>query len=98
MTTELSSIDISDMPELARIADEVRRTKRPCVLRRGDEEVAVVTPPRRRRRSLKDWRPTEEELKAFRSAAGGWKDMDTDTLVANIYADRRVADRPRVDL
>jgi hypothetical protein len=39
-------IDISDKPELARLADEVAKTGKPCILRRGDREVAVLMPPR----------------------------------------------------
>jgi len=44
MTLEAESIDITDRPELAQLADEVRRTMRPRVLRRGDEEVALILP------------------------------------------------------
>ena len=38
------------------------------------------------------------DYEAFRSAAGGWKDVDTDKLIADIYADRALSDRPAVDL
>jgi len=30
----------------------------------------------------------EERRKRFRAAAGGWRDMDTDKLIADIYAAR----------
>jgi hypothetical protein len=53
MASEFSPIDISAIPELARLADEVARTRRPRLLRRGDEAVAVLSPtpvrPARRR-------------------------------------------------
>jgi hypothetical protein len=44
MTTELIPFDIRSNPELARLADEVRATGKPRVLRRGDEDVAVLIP------------------------------------------------------
>lgn len=44
MTLEAQSIDITESPELARLADEVHRTMQPRVLRRGTEEIAVVIP------------------------------------------------------
>jgi hypothetical protein len=50
MARVIASIDISAMPDLARLADEVARTRTPCVLRRGDEEIAVLSPARPRRR------------------------------------------------
>ena len=44
MSAEEASIDISDLPELARIAEEVQTSKQPKVLRRGSEELAVLLP------------------------------------------------------
>src|SRR5688572_6134676 len=38
------SVDISDMPDVVRLADEVARTRRPCVLTRGGDRVALVIP------------------------------------------------------
>ena len=56
------AIDISNKSELAELADEVRRTRRPRALRRGGHTVAVVVPaprvryanhrPRQRARGL----------------------------------------------
>jgi hypothetical protein len=39
-----------------------------------------------------------EKLAAFLSAAGGWADMDTETLKAQLRASRDMPPRPRVDL
>jgi hypothetical protein len=44
MASEPSPIDISAIPELARLADEVARTRRPRLLRRGNEAIAVLAP------------------------------------------------------
>ena len=41
---------------------------------------------------------TEKDLEAFRSAAGSWKDVDTDKLMADIYESRRHSSRPPVEL
>jgi phosphoribosylaminoimidazole-succinocarboxamide synthase len=45
MTRNLRHIDISRMPDLARLADEVRTTNTPRVLRQGDADVAVLISP-----------------------------------------------------
>jgi hypothetical protein len=61
MRDEVTSIDVSASPELARLADAVRQQRKPVVLRRGAEELAVLSPvepptvapkrPRRRRQA-----------------------------------------------
>lgn len=38
------AVDVSEQPELARLAEAVRATGEPCVLRRGEEEIAVIVP------------------------------------------------------
>ncbi len=85
MTKELKAIDVDDAPELVRVAEEVRQTREPRLLRLHGEGVAVLRPIRRpaRRRSSRE---TDDE--AFRSAAGSWKDIDTDKLIADIYESR----------
>ncbi len=98
MRQELKHIDISNVPELVSIVEKVRTTQEPYILRRDNEDMAVLIPvtsaPKRRTRRTK----TEADYEAFRSAAGGWKDVDTDTLIANIYEDRRKSNRPPVEL
>lgn len=91
------TFDVRKNPELARTAGQVRESKRPLFLRDAEETVAVLVPvghpkPRRRRA------PTEANYQAFLSSAGGWKDVDTDRLLEDVYADRRAGDRPPVDL
>lgn len=46
MAHELTPIDVSTLPELARLADEVQRTRTPRVLRRDDQDLAIVMPAR----------------------------------------------------
>ena len=44
MTTESQPFDITNEPQLSRLADEVRRNRRPQIWRRGNENVAVLMP------------------------------------------------------
>lgn len=46
MARELTPIDISNQPDLLRLAHEVRATQRPRVLRGGGEDLAILTPAR----------------------------------------------------
>jgi hypothetical protein len=94
MSRELKPVDISAVPELVRLAEEVRATKEPRLLRREGEDVAVLIPlpapsKRRARRTV-----AKAEDEAFRSAAGAWRGLvDPDALVENIAA-ARGSDRP----
>ena len=90
-------IDITNIPELVRIAEEVEATKRPRELKRENKTVAVIMPARRAP-AKKKREKTQADYEAFKSAAGGWKDIDTDKLIANIYASRRRSNRPPVEL
>jgi hypothetical protein len=98
MADHAKSIDISDVPDVLKLAEEVSRAGEPRVLRRNGEDLAVVLPlpsPEKRRggRAL-----SEADYEAFRSAAGGWQDIDTDRLIENIYESRRISTRPPVEL
>lgn len=44
MAKELKRIDISAVPELLSIAEEVRRTNEPRILKQDSEDVAIITP------------------------------------------------------
>lgn len=100
MPGEARPIDISDAPELLRLAEEVRRTNGPRLLRRDGEDLAFVMPlPRSRSKHRPRNAKTEADYEAFRSAAGGWKDLvDTDKLIEDNYKSRRISTRPPVDL
>jgi hypothetical protein len=92
-----ATIDATDIPELRRIAEEVRDTGEPVVIRSGDEDLAVVTPIASAR-GLKDWRPTPEQIEATMSAAGSWKGLiDVDKFKAEMKA-ARGSKRPPVEL
>jgi hypothetical protein len=86
--------DISHLPELLRLVEEVHASQQPRVLHRRQEALAVLVPVKAPRRALR----SETDRAAFLSAAGGWKDVDTDRLIVDIYADREAGDRPPVEL
>src|SRR5437016_14597091 len=60
MAKELQPIDITDVPDVLRLAEEVRTSRVPRLLKRGDQDVAILSPveaspsgqrfPRRRER------------------------------------------------
>jgi hypothetical protein len=94
---ELRTIDVGDIPALLRIAEEVATTREPRLLRRGGETLAMLSPlrPTRKRPTRA---PKATDRAAFRAAAGSWHDVDTDKLVADIYAGRRRSSRPPIQL
>ena len=98
MARELKAIDVDDTPDLARVAEEVRKTREPRLLRLHGEEIAIVRPVRRtaKRRTARE--KSDEDYKAFLSAFGGWKDVDTDKLLADIYESRDLSIGRKIDL
>jgi hypothetical protein len=99
MTKELTPIDIDNIPELVRIAEQVHETGEARVLRRDNEDLAVLRPvrPKTNRHRLRRV-PTKADWEAFRASAGGWSDLDTDNLVEQIYESRQRSIRPPVEL
>ncbi len=99
MARELTPIDISNTPDLLRLAEEVAESGKPRVLRRADEDVAVLMPVKKsasRRRTGR--KKTEADREAFLASAGGWSDVDTDTFIEENYKSRRISTRPPVEL
>jgi hypothetical protein len=100
MTEHAEPLELGDASELLRVAEEVRRSHTPRLLRHAGEDVAIVVPvshtPTKRRRGREK---TAADFEAFRSAAGSWKDLvDTDKLIEDIYESRRISTRPPVDI
>lgn len=92
----LKPIDISNIPELLRLAEEVHATNEARLLRRDDEDLAVVRPVVSKRRAKR--RSTKADREAFLSAAGSWKGLiDAEAFKAEIRASRG-SDRPTVTL
>ena len=87
MSSHLTPIDISTMPELARIVEEVAATKKPRELKRDKQTVAVLMPviPATKAKTV---------YKASLAAIGSWSDLDADELIAKIYRWREEGSRP----
>lgn len=51
MAKELKPIDISEVPDLLRIAQQVRDSGEPCLLTRAGEEIAILAPVKPARRT-----------------------------------------------
>lgn len=97
MKREVRAIDVSNLPDLLRIAEEVQRSNRAHVLMRESEELAIVVPARTRKSGTSDARLSDHE--AFLASAGSWKDLvDTDALLRDIYESRSRSSRPVVEL
>jgi hypothetical protein len=72
MAEKYEPIDISNVPELVRIVEDVRLSRQPCVLRRDSEDVAVVVPvPTKGRRA----RRKAVDYEAVLGTAGSWRDL-----------------------
>ncbi len=96
MAQEIEAIDVTDVPELRRIAEEVRDTREPRVLRAGDEEVAILmpVPVKRGRKRIR----TRADYDAVLAAAGGWKGLVDGEQLKKDLEEARGSDRPVVEL
>jgi hypothetical protein len=92
MADHEKAIDITAVPEILRLAEEVRRAGEPRVLEGNGEALAVLV-PLSNTRALPFKKPTAEDLTAFRRAAGGWADIDTEQLIEKIYRAREEGTR-----
>lgn len=70
METETQSIDITDSPELLRLAEEVRRSGVSRVLMRGEEVLAVLAPLVRPDKALRRRRSSREPRDAILNIIG----------------------------
>lgn len=96
MAKESQLLDISDNPQLSRLAAEVSSSQVCIVLVKDGEELAEIRPAKRR--IARDPGKAEKALEAFRSAAGGWRGLiDSEQLKRDLKA-ARGSDRPPVQL
>ncbi len=99
MAKDFTAVDISNAPDLLRLAEEVHRTGQPRLLRRDNEDLAVLTPiaiplkPRSKRKK------TAADREAFLSSAGGWTgNVEVDAFLKENYESRDRSSRPPVEL
>jgi len=84
MSSTLTSVDISNMPDLLDLVEEVEATKEPRALLRDNKPVALLTP-------IVENKEKWEKIKA---TFGSWSDLDADKLIANIHRWRAEGSRP----
>jgi len=65
-------IDITNIPELVRIAEEVEATNKPRVLKRDNTPIAILTPVTKKQSSQAISKAIKETL----ALAGAWSDFD----------------------
>jgi hypothetical protein len=80
------------------VFDFILHDKETVIIERDGSALAVVKPVPPTKSVHRHRRKTAADYEAFRSAAGGWKHVDTDKLIADIYADRRASDQPPIEL
>jgi hypothetical protein len=94
MASEQQPIDISSMPDLLRLAEEVRATKQARMLQRDHEDLAMLVPvaklPALRLPARKNPKTAREAIEA---SAGGWKGLiDAEQLKKDLQ-EARSSDR-----
>ena len=98
MAQAINAIDVSDLPDVRRLAEEVRETQEPRVLRSGSEDIAGLVPlpaaGQRPKRAL-----SQDDIETVMSAAGSWQGLidDVDQLKAELK-EARGSNRPPVAL
>ena len=94
MSRTLTPIDISHLPDLLRLAEEVQNTKTPRILKRDNETVAMLMPVGTPVKPEKKPSPTKADYDASLAALGSWRDLDPDALIAHVYRAREEGSRP----
>jgi hypothetical protein len=95
MTKELKHISLDEFANnLTRFFKHIINEHEPVIVENDEGERIEVrpAPPDTSKPML-----TDEDYRAFRSAFGGWSDVDTDSLKQAIYESRQ-SSRPAVDL
>jgi hypothetical protein len=98
MVREVTRVDISTMPDLIRLAEEVARTQQPHVLHRSNSDVAILIPVGARGRKRKGKSISQADIDATLAAFGAWKGhIDPEEFMRQVKAGRE-DDHPPVRL
>jgi hypothetical protein len=100
MIHEAPPMEISTMPELARLAEDVARTGRPRRLTRGGTDAAMIVPVNapRPRRCPRGKEITQADIEATLSTFGAWKGHIDAEAFKHEIKDARSDHRPPVRL
>jgi hypothetical protein len=84
---DVKRISLDSGVDIAKLADAVSVDKKPRVLERGGEPVAVlVSMDDLEKRGL--LKPTREQTERALSAGGAWRDLDNDEFQDRVYRQR----------
>src|SRR5260370_26079112 len=84
-------LDIRNNEDLLRLAEEVKKSNTPRALKKKDKTVAVLVPLGEAVNVGK--KRHEADYKAMLATLGSWKELDTDTIIKNIYRARALGSR-----
>ncbi len=91
----LIPIDISNLPDLIRIAEEVQATKTPRILKRESEPVAMLMPigagvkrSHPQKRNIWTHYDSKRVRAALQTSAGALQRVDRDELLSDLAAQR----------
>jgi hypothetical protein len=90
MSTNPTPIDISQMPELLNLVEEVEATNTPRALKRDNKVVAVLSPVEKQKKKT----PRQTKIQQSLAAIGSWSDIDADKVIADIERWRAEGSRP----
>ncbi len=96
MNREILHQDVTDNPELARLAEEVKATRQPRYLEKDGKRLAKVTPVAPKKRVPREM--TAADRQAFLSSAGAWVGLVDGEQMKRDLAESRRLTRPPVEL
>ena len=71
MQRELRRVEVSNIPELLRLAEEVKESQEPRILRRDGEDLAILTPIKPTKRRLPRGKPFTKDDPLWNLAGAG---------------------------
>ncbi len=88
MAAERKYIDIDDKPEFIDLVDVIRESHGPVSWRLAGVEVAIIAAPPAKHNNESPDAPVQSRNEELMKLAGAWAEMDTDSLVEQIYERR----------
>ncbi len=80
MAADTIPVEISNNPELLRLAEEVKATNKPRLLKRDNTPLAILTPVKKKQSSQSKSKAMKETL----ALAGAWGDRDWNEVEAEL--------------
>jgi hypothetical protein len=78
--SQLTPLDITNIPELVRIAEEVEASKKPRVLKRDNTPLAILTPVKKNQ----SHQAKQQAIKETLALAGAWGERDWNEVEAEL--------------